>query len=237
MLDSHSHIPAYIQIKDYYASLVQSKQLPEGSKLPTEQEIANKWKISKMTVRQGLQILVNEGLLSTKRGVGIFVKKSQIELDTLCFSSFSSLEKDRITTEVLDLDQVSSLSMSWKNEVIGDKLWYLKRLRLLDQQPAMIEVSYMPVELFPHLTKEDMILSKYAYVTKVCGYKISYSSRFFCPLLTDQTVSDLLLVPLNISIIKIESFAYLYDGKLFEYEELYHHPERCKIQGTLPYKH
>ncbi|MGL5955139.1 MAG: GntR family transcriptional regulator [Brevinema sp.] len=237
MLDIHSHIPAYIQIKNHYAYLIQSKQLQEGSKLPTEQEIADEWKISKMTVRQGLKILISEGLLLTKRGVGIFVKRSQLELDTLCFSSFSSIKKSRITTEVLDFTKVPVSQIPiLKAKILGDKFWYLERLRLLDEQPAMLEVSYMPVELFPYLTKEDMLLSKYSYITTTCGYTISHSSRIFHPLLTDQKISDVLSIPLHTSIIKTESYAYLQDGKFFEYAELYHHPEQCIIRGTLPYK-
>lgn len=237
MLNKNSHIPAYVQIRNHYTTLIQSKQLSPNEKLPTEQEIANKWSVSKMTVRQGLQQLIKEEMLYTKRGVGIFVKMDHLELDTLHFTSFSKLGKGKITTKLIGLfKQELNEDFIIKNKIEKQEFWYIERLRLLENQPAMFEISYLPTSIFSHITKEDMLYSKYEYVTKHCEQKISHSSRVFVPISTDRKISELLGVPLHTSIIKTESLGYLQDGRIFEYTKLYHHPEHCIIKGVLPYK-
>lgn len=238
MYDKKSFMPAYLQVKEYFLRAINEGRYVSNEKIPTEQEIADEWNISKTTVRQGIQQLIHEKVLYGKRGVGIFVSQRHLELDTISFAPFSRVSKGVISSQVHVLKKIRTASdifnkiPSWKDK----DLWYIERLRFLEDLPAMYEVSYLPCQLFPLVEKKDLLSSKYAFVVAQTNRDIAYSNRIFLPFSTDEKTSKYLNLPINTSIIKIESVGYLDNDDIFEYVELYHHPVHCMIKGCLPYK-
>jgi len=65
--------PKHQQLKEYLVNLIESNALPGGSKIPSENELAEKFRISRHTVRRAISELVNEGILTTSQGKGTFV--------------------------------------------------------------------------------------------------------------------------------------------------------------------
>jgi len=65
--------PRYIQIATYLRILIQKNQLKRGNQLPTEAELCRRFKCSRSTVRQALEVLVREGEVHRVRGAGTFV--------------------------------------------------------------------------------------------------------------------------------------------------------------------
>lgn len=68
----------YIKIVDFYRDQILSGRLPAGTRLPTEVEITEEYKLSRGTVRQALNVLVEEGLLERVQGRGTFVGQSPL---------------------------------------------------------------------------------------------------------------------------------------------------------------
>lgn len=237
MLDIQSHVPAYVQLKQFYLKKIQNKELVQGDKLPSEQEICAQWGVSKMTVRQGLQQLVKEGFLMTRRGVGIFVSGSTVELDTFRFTSFSSRSKASIETKVFTFKK-EPLTLEQSMEYFNAKYsfaWYSERLRLLDGAPAMYEISRMPYELFPGLKKSHLEKSKYKFVMKSSLAPIASSERIFIAEILAEHIAVMFNLPKNTPAIKIISQGVLADDKIFENVILYHHPNFCIIKGRSPF--
>ncbi|ANW98948.1 arabinose metabolism transcriptional repressor AraR [Thermoclostridium stercorarium subsp. thermolacticum DSM 2910] len=65
--------PKYLQLKEYLIGLIENNELPRGNKIPSENELAEKFHISRHTVRRAISELVNEGVLITSQGKGTFV--------------------------------------------------------------------------------------------------------------------------------------------------------------------
>jgi len=65
--------PKYRQLKEYLINLIESNELTRGNKIPSENELAEKFHISRHTVRRAISELVNEGVLITTQGRGTFV--------------------------------------------------------------------------------------------------------------------------------------------------------------------
>ena len=63
------------QIADQIRAAIESGELKDGDKLPSETEIMQMTGVARMTVRQGLQILQNERLIQPERGRGVFVRR------------------------------------------------------------------------------------------------------------------------------------------------------------------
>lgn len=65
--------PKYMQLKEYLINLIESNELTRGNKIPSENELAEKFRMSRHTVRRAISELVNEGVLITNQGRGTFV--------------------------------------------------------------------------------------------------------------------------------------------------------------------
>ena len=78
-------LPVYYQIKQAIKGWIVNKQFGLGEKIPSENELSERFKVSRLTVRQAIGQLSQEGFLLTKRGEGTFVTK-----DERLISSYSS---------------------------------------------------------------------------------------------------------------------------------------------------
>lgn len=70
-------LPVYYQIKQTIKDWIINKEFSPGEKIPSENELADKFKVSRLTVRQAISHLVQEGFLNSKRGEGTFVTKNE----------------------------------------------------------------------------------------------------------------------------------------------------------------
>ena len=72
-IELNAAVPLYYQLKEIIKQQIEEKIFPIGSAIPTEQELQEKYKVSRSTVRQAISELVNEGYLIKKQGRGTFV--------------------------------------------------------------------------------------------------------------------------------------------------------------------
>ena len=71
-------IPAYIQIHDQIKSEIDQKIWKIGERLPSERDLAEKFQVSRMTLRQAITLLVEEGVLERRVGSGTFITSTRI---------------------------------------------------------------------------------------------------------------------------------------------------------------
>ncbi len=76
MINRNSSLPLYIQLADILREQIKSGEIKEGDKLPSETEMIEKYHLGRLTIRDALAILVNEGLLEKHHGKGTFCKSS-----------------------------------------------------------------------------------------------------------------------------------------------------------------
>jgi len=72
-IDVHSGVPIYRQIMDQVHRLIMTGKMPEGSQLEQVRSLAKRLKINPMTVSKAYSFLEQEGLVTRRRGVGLFV--------------------------------------------------------------------------------------------------------------------------------------------------------------------
>ena len=81
MLDRGNRAPAlYLQLAAHFRDQIMAGTLPPGSQLPTEIELTETFEVSRNTVRQAMNLLVNEGLLARTQGRGTFVRAVQTQI-------------------------------------------------------------------------------------------------------------------------------------------------------------
>ena len=68
--------PKYVEIYNQILKLIYDGMYPEGSKLPTENDLAKELNVSRMTLRQSLLLLKEDGIIEMRQGSGNYVKKA-----------------------------------------------------------------------------------------------------------------------------------------------------------------
>ncbi len=74
MIDNTSYIPKYIQVKEKLKEYIMANNLKEGDALPSENDLLQKYQVSRNTIRQAFNLLDKEGIIYTIRGKGTFYR-------------------------------------------------------------------------------------------------------------------------------------------------------------------
>ncbi len=156
-------IPVYYQIRNTVKDWIANKEYSYGDKIPSENELAELFKVTRLTVRQGLSLLVQEGLLVRKRGEGTFVTKDEnlirsLGLDFTGFIDGLFYEVSRTTTQSAIIDKINSTrSVKEKLELENDEVIRIKRVRLLHDKIFAYTINYLPLEIGLKITEKELL--------------------------------------------------------------------------------
>lgn len=97
--------PIYIQIADQLRDMVFTREILEGDQVPSTTKLSQQLKINPATVLKGMNLLVEDGLIEKKRGMGMFVCKGAYE-KILCKRENLFYEDyiEKLVTEALRLN-------------------------------------------------------------------------------------------------------------------------------------
>lgn len=150
-LDRASPVPLYYQLAQQLESAIEHGVLAPGNLLGNEIDLSVRLGLSRPTVRQAIQSLVDKGLLVRRRGVGTQVVHSQVKRGLDMSSLYDDLEAagQGPATRVLRLERVpappdaaAALGVAEDGEVV-----VLERLRLTHGQPVAFLCNYLPDSL------------------------------------------------------------------------------------------
>lgn len=184
-IDKNSRLPLYFQLMDLIIDRIKIGELKPQDRLQSERELCETYNVSRATVRQALNELIKDGYVYTEHGKGTYVSEQRIKQELLKFYSFSE-EMRKInkvpTSNVLDFEVVNpdinvARTMGIKE---NDEVYKVLRLRLADDEPMMVETTYLPCSVFQNLTK-DMLTEKsmYEVLTKKYGVKFTRAEECF----------------------------------------------------------
>lgn len=154
-------IPLYIQIADELISRIESGSLSPGDQLAPERELSSELNVNRMTLRKALQLLESQGLLERRHGVGNFIAHSRIDRRMETIFRFSKGVVNRgftPGTRLINIRLVAcgpNLAMDFNIDE-SDQVYDILRLRLINQEPVMLEGYKIPVQRFPGLHKFDL---------------------------------------------------------------------------------
>jgi GntR family transcriptional regulator len=140
----------YEQIADHLRGLV--AEGGPGDRLPSEAELCARFGVSRMTARQAVQVVANDGLIERKRGAGTFIRSRPVPRDLGSPLSFSGSMRARgmsttsqtLSRRATDLTQEETEALGLQS---GARGFMLERLRLADGTPMAIERAVMPGDL------------------------------------------------------------------------------------------
>lgn len=150
-LDRESPVPLWFQIAELFRVAIESGQLAPGARLENEIEISERLGVSRPTVRQAIQALVQKDLVVRRRGVGTIVAARRIKRPVALTSLHDDLERAgrRPETEVLSLEEhAADAELAGRLGIApGDAVLQIERLRYAEGAPLALMENTVPVAL------------------------------------------------------------------------------------------
>ena len=160
-IDKSSPVPLYFQVKEFIMNKIEHNEWKLNSAIPSELKLCEEFQISRGTVRQALNDLINEGYLIRKHGLGTYVNRPTYVNPV---SSFYFVELNERNKKAKLKRKIFSKKVIEPNEKIkkimdiniNKELYEIKALLLIDKNPICLEVSYLLKDLFPNLKIKDL---------------------------------------------------------------------------------
>ncbi|MGL5652389.1 MAG: GntR family transcriptional regulator [Paraclostridium sp.] len=220
--------PIYKQIESHIKNLIQSKTLKQGELIPSEKQLSEEFKVTRMTVRSALNNLVKDGYITRQRGVGSIVLANKVYDNISAVSGFTKEMENKgykvsNILEELNVIEADEELMNKLNLTEKENVWEIKRIRLANDKKISYMETYMPVKLFPNLKKSHCEGSLYNYVEEICGYKIAISEREVSSVLANDELANLLDLTKPEALLYISQVCKLHNSDVFEYSHTYHY--------------
>lgn len=170
-IDASRPTPLYQQLSDIIRRQVLGAQWPAGSAIPSERELMRITGLSRMTVRQAIDSLTREGLLTRVHGRGTFIVPERVEQDMRGVYSFTArIEAQGRTPSTRLLEAVELEADPEDAHALrigaGAPIFRLMRLRCIDGEPAVVDIVKIPGACCPGLLDHDLTESLYAILTE-----------------------------------------------------------------------
>lgn len=215
--------PLYLQLVDTLEIIIRDNMEP-NEKLFSERELTQVYGVSRITVRLALQELEKRGLVYKKHGKGTYVSEiSNSAVDLSQAYSFTE-QMRRIgkipSTKILSFSTilVTDFIAQQLQISLGNQVFELERLRLADGIPMMLERTYVPVEIFPQLSKERLEeLPLYEIFFEDYGQQIRLAEEEFYASIALDNEANLLRIPNSSPVLHLIRKTYNDRNRLIEF--------------------
>ena len=220
-LDKTSYVPLYRQLVDEFIRNIDSGELRPGDRLPSEREMVESLKVSRITARQALDTLEQLGLVYREQGRGTFVAEPRLH-HVEGFSSFTEYVTRRgrrpssriIEQELIEADEsLQSLLKLQRDE----KVLRLVRVRLADDTPLALQFAYLPHRVCPGLENEDLASrSLYSMLREKYAVYPTWTEPQICATAASETEAELLELEPGAPVLVVNALTYTETFELIE---------------------
>jgi DNA-binding GntR family transcriptional regulator len=224
----------YEQVVEYVERLVAERGMVAGDLLPTYAELAERVGVSLITVRRALDELERAGKVRRHQGLGTFLARPRIVTEpTRAGSLLATLaegERERPTgrldTRILQIRRgLPSADIARALQIRADsQVWQLRRQRMIDGRPAVVETSIIPTSLAPEL---DRLVGRqggslYDLLGREYGLEDEYEEQYLEVIMPTQEERRLLGIPARTQVVRIRGLSMDKAGTPFDcFEQLY----------------
>ncbi|MET3558013.1 GntR family transcriptional regulator [Streptococcus rupicaprae] len=226
-------IPAYLHIHHQIKDEIDQGIWKIGQRLPSERDLADTFKVSRMTLRQAITLLVEEGILERRVGSGTYVASNRIQEKMRGTTSFTEIIKSQGKTPSSQLlsyteDKPSKKEQAHLNLRHTDNVVRMERIRFADQVPVVYEVAVVPKKLIAAFDQESV--TQHFFQTLIeHGFKIGKSQQTIYARLAEEKVARYLELTEGQAILGLTQVSYLEDGSPFEYVKSQYAGERFEF--------
>jgi len=235
-VDRSSPVPLYFQVAEQLQRAITEGILIPGDRIANEIALADELGLSRPTMRQAIQMLVDKGLLVRKRGVGTQVVQSQIRRSV----ELTSLNDDLVragrnpatrvlSLELLDADEPTARELQLRS---GASVWRLERLRLVADQPLALMSNTLPADLVDLRAVDLSTTGLYEHLRRA-GVHIRVAHQRIGAVRADARAAKLLSGRKGDPLLTMHRTAFDDSGRAVEFGSHVYRPEMYSFEMTL----
>lgn len=210
LMSDETKIPQYKKIYQILRKHILTGIYEEGSLLPSENELCAVHNITRPTVRQALEALVQEGFIQKRQGKGSIVRKPPQEIGILSISgTASAIGTQYLQTQILQKPHIKPWPENFPFELseieIESGCIYMERLRLVDEQPVFYDINHIPNINLPRFSTRSFE-NKSLFETLRAQYQIEIKGgeQKLKAIKADQLIGKLLNLQVGEPVLSIE---------------------------------
>lgn len=237
-VDRNRPEPLYLQVEVALRQRILQGDWTHGAKIPSEEQLCRDYGVSRITMRQAIRTLVEDGYLERTRGRGTFVREPALTAGERGLRSFS---QDMRALGLSPGARVLAISVVRAGDVVAERLGIgiharvvrVRRLRTGDGKPIGVQTSCLPLQRFPDLQKEDLNdRSLYALLAERYAARMTEARESFWVAKPSKADAELLQVSGASCVFRVERVAYE-ERLAIEFTTSLMRGDRYRIQWVL----
>lgn len=230
--------PIYYRLQNILRSQIENGLLKPGEKIPTERELSDEYGVSIGTVKKALLGLVQESFLYRVQGSGTFVTGSTLRRESLRYyrlkRDFGDDQAD-LKVNLIGIERVAGRQPhnAYLQLDEHDSLYKMERTFLLDGEPMIYTVSFLPEKTFPKL--DELPANRFEKTTlyealeDIYTVTTTHNHKLFGVAQADKKVAGALNVETGRPMLFIEMLSFTFKETPYEYRQSFCLGEQRKI--------
>lgn len=169
-LNPASPLPLYRQLASALRADISAGRYRPGDRLPSEPALAERYGVTRPTVRHATRVLAQEQVVEARRGSGTFVRSPQAEVDLFSLAgTLQSFEQRGIALSrrlIGKLVKAKVAPGATPNPMAGRIAYRFKRLSHVGRRPILLEEFFVDVDVFPELEAFNLSVKSFAQVVR-----------------------------------------------------------------------
>jgi GntR family transcriptional regulator len=239
VVDRDAAVPLYHQIYLQLRDEILSGERPFGSLLPTEQELSEIYKVSRITARRVLNDLALHHFVERKRRIGTCVtfrtpaKPIEANIDQavdslLALGQGTVVNVIEVAVETPPLTVAKALKLE-----AGEQVVRAVRVRCLDGEPLGYVVSYVPARLEGVITQTALVRAPLLRLLDEAGYHATHAEQTIGALQADTVLANALDIEPRAALLRITRKVYDAQGQPFLLTHAHYRSDRFHIRMDL----
>lgn len=239
MVNKDSYMPYYMQIYNELKSRIDSMMYRPGEILPSENELVEEFNVTRVTIRNAIKKLKDEGIIRTEKGKGSFVNQPKLiqSLDRI-YSFGKDIDEQgyNLEREVLEIYKEIPDSYIKKHLQLqeGELVIAIKAVRKLEDKPVIIQMSYIPLKVVPDVTISDLKSNTiYNVFETKYNIKLLKAKEYLDPIAADEWCSNALGIDIGNLLFLTERITYAAEEIPVEYRKCYIRSDKFRFSVEL----
>ncbi|WP_417547644.1 GntR family transcriptional regulator [Marinobacter segnicrescens] len=241
LMAGHSTLPLYVQIRDSLRRQILEGQYQVHERLPSENAMMKTFGVSRITIRQALRDLHNEGLVFSAQGKGTFVSKPKAVQNVQRLEGFGeamAAQGYEASARVLSIQQMKAPKAVAAALDLhgGDEVVEVKRVRYLNREPVCVENSYFPMDVGRQMFGLDLSGDIFPMLENLFGLPLGGADISLDAILADEEAQEYLNLRAGDALLRVERLTHNRDGRPIDFEYLCYRGDSFKYQFRIDRK-
>ena len=236
-LNVDSHVPKYAQIADIFRQRVARGVWPRGLKLPANETLADEFGVSRVTIRQAVELLSRDGIVTAEQGRGTFVtgtlaQDRWLRVETT-LSDLAEVYRDT-SPEIINISEsLTEAPLTPDDGKAAARYVFMRRVHSRDSRPYCVISIYLDETIFRRASKKFRSQTVIPILKDMKGLEIASARQTLTIGVADLEVARLLRVPLNSPVAEVRRVFTTLDGTVIYLGEVTYRGDFIRIDMDL----